>query len=167
MRNVSIVFDSPFGVIGLTATVVGLSRVEIRTGEKPGHTQEVSDANPETERADPPRVLGEARVQILEYLQGKRRTFDLELDLTGTEFQKEVWRATEKIPYGEIRSYGEIAQSIGRPRSARAVGGALHVNPVPLVIPCHRVIGKNGSLVGFGGGLDMKARLLDLENSNQ
>ncbi|MBI4775600.1 MAG: MGMT family protein [Deltaproteobacteria bacterium] len=71
------------------------------------------------------------------------------------------------MPYGETRSYGEIAGRIGRPRSGRAVGGALHVNPLPLVIPCHRVIGKNGSLVGFGGGLDLKARLIDLENGRK
>ena len=163
MHATSILFDSPFGAIGLTATDVGLSHVEIRTREKPAHAINVSDATSETDDSNLPNVLREARIQILEYLQGDRRSFDIELDLIGTEFQKEVWRATSAIPYGETRSYGEIAHRIGRPRSGRAVGGALHVNPVPLVVPCHRVIGKNGSLVGFGGGLDMKARLIDLE----
>jgi methylated-DNA-[protein]-cysteine S-methyltransferase len=165
MHAISIVFDSPFGAIGLTATDVGLSHVEIRNRKEPARAKTPPDTTPETE-AGLPSILRQARVQILEYLQGNRRSFDLELDMSGTEFQKAVWGATSEIPYGETLSYGEIADRIGRPRSGRAVGGALHVNPLPLVVPCHRVIGKNGSLVGFGGGLDMKARLIELENSN-
>jgi len=160
----SIVVDTPVGPIGLTMTDAGLSHVKFRAEKEPADAETGSEASSESAPTKLPDTLRKARDQILEYLAGKRRSFDLDLDLTGTEFQKEVWRATSAIPYGETRSYGEIAQSIGRPRSGRAVGGALHVNPLPLVIPCHRVVGKNGSLVGFGGGLDLKARLIELEN---
>jgi len=164
MHATSILIDSPLGAIGLTATEVGLSHIEFRAGEKPVRTKAVAEESSEAALSELLNTLREARIQILEYLEGNRRAFDLELDLTGTEFQKQVWQATGAIPYGETRSYGEIAHRIGRPRSSRAVGGALHINPLPLVIPCHRVVGSNGSLVGFGGGLDLKARLIDLEN---
>jgi len=101
--------------------------------------------------------------QLHEYLRGERRGFDLSLDLRGTPFQLDVWKATRAVPYGETRSYGEIASSIGRPRAARAVGQALGANPIPIVIPCHRIIGSSGNLRGFGGGLPLKERLLALE----
>jgi len=101
--------------------------------------------------------------QLHEYLTGSRRTFDLPLDLRGTEFQRDVWNAIATIPYGLTVSYGEIAGQVGRPRAVRAVGQAVGANPVPIVIPCHRVIGRDGHLVGFGGGLPLKERLLSLE----
>lgn len=101
--------------------------------------------------------------QLHEYLRGERRGFDLSLDLRGTPFQLDVWKATRAVPYGETRSYGEIASSIGSPRAARAVGQALGANPIPIVIPCHRIIGSSGNLRGFGGGLPLKERLLALE----
>ena len=104
-----------------------------------------------------------ARQEIEEYLNGDRKSFSSPLDLRGTPFQIEVWNELLNIPYGETRSYGEIAAAVGRPRAARAVGAAIGANPLPITVPCHRVIGKNGSLVGFGGGLRLKERLLLLE----
>lgn len=102
--------------------------------------------------------------QISEYLNGERRQFDFPYTLRGTEFQRNVWRALCAIPYGETRTYGEIAAAIGRPGAARAVGMANHNNPILIAVPCHRVIGANGKLVGYGGGLDMKEALLRLED---
>lgn len=101
--------------------------------------------------------------QITEYLEGRRREFDFPCRLRGTEFQQKVWRALRAIPYGETRTYGEIAAAVGNPKAARAVGMANHQNPVLIAVPCHRVIGADGSLVGYGSGLDMKEALLRLE----
>ncbi len=101
--------------------------------------------------------------QLGEYFCGQRRSFELTLDLKGSAFQLAVWAAVRAIPYGKLRSYRQIADTLGQPRGARAVGQAVGTNPVPLVIPCHRVIGADGQLVGFGGGMDLKARLLRLE----
>jgi len=109
--------------------------------------------------------LDQAVNQLEEYLNSRRKRFDLDLDLTGTPFQKSVWSEMLKIPFGQTRSYGEIAAALGNPRAARAVGMAANRNPVAIFVPCHRVIGKDGSLVGFGGGLDLKKRLLALEGN--
>lgn len=104
-----------------------------------------------------------AREELLEYQAGDRREFGLPFVLRGTEWQKEVWRALTRIPYGETRTYGQIAATIGRPKSSRAVGRANATNKLPLVVPCHRVIGANGSLTGFAGGTQLKVRLLEHE----
>ncbi len=101
--------------------------------------------------------------QLKEYFGGKRRTFDIPLDLRGTAFQKKVWRALTGIPHGKTATYGAIAGKVGKPGAARAVGGANNANPAPIVVPCHRVIGSDGSLTGFGGGLGLKRTLLELE----
>jgi len=101
--------------------------------------------------------------QLIEYLNGQRKEFSLPFDLHGTPFQQEVWKALCDIPYGKTTTYGEVARQIGNPKAVRAVGGAIGSNPLSIVIPCHRVIGKNGSLTGYSGGLDVKKRLLDLE----
>ncbi|GAE36244.1 methylated-DNA--[protein]-cysteine S-methyltransferase [Halalkalibacter akibai] len=101
--------------------------------------------------------------QLEEYFSGKRTKFDVPLDLCGTEFQKKVWNTLSEIEYGETKSYKEIAQKIGAPKAVRAIGGANNQNPIPIIIPCHRVIGSNGSMVGYGGGLDKKEILLSLE----
>ncbi len=108
-------------------------------------------------------IVQEVRRQLREYLSGKRKEFDLELDPQGTQFQKDVWNAMLEIPYGETRSYKEIAQKIGRPLAYRAVGQASNRNPIAIIIPCHRVVGSDGSLTGYGGGMPIKIRLLDLE----
>ena len=108
-------------------------------------------------------AFNDAVDQLGAYFAGELTDFDIELDLRGTEFQQRVWKALLTIPYGETRSYGEIAEQIGAPGSARAVGLANGHNPIAIVIPCHRVIGANGSLTGYGGGLDRKRILLELE----
>lgn len=107
--------------------------------------------------------LAEACSQLREYFAGERREFDLPLQLDGTEFQVSVLEALQEIPYGKTTSYGEIAKRIGRPKAVRAVGAANGRNPIPIVVPCHRVIGSTGDLTGFGGGLDTKEALLRLE----
>jgi epoxyqueuosine reductase len=101
--------------------------------------------------------------QLEEYFAGRRGLFSIPLDLRGTPFQLQVWETLARIPYGETRSYGEIAGKIGRPKAVRAVGQANHVNPVPILIPCHRVIGSSGDPVGYGGGIPLKKQLLTLE----
>lgn len=111
-----------------------------------------------------PLIKGAAR-QLSEYFAGKRKAFDLPLAPEGTDFQKRVWEELTKIPYGETRSYGELAAALGNPRAARAVGMANNRNHLMIVIPCHRVIGADGSLTGFGGGLGMKRALLALEGA--
>jgi methylated-DNA-[protein]-cysteine S-methyltransferase len=109
------------------------------------------------------RRLAPLRLQLEEYFAGERREFELDLAPSGTPFQLSVWRALCAIPYGETTSYGEIAVAAGQPGAARAVGGANNRNPIPIVIPCHRVIGASGSLTGYGGGLPRKRQLLALE----
>lgn len=111
------------------------------------------------------KLLAQAVVQLQEYLAGTRTSFDIPICGKGTEFQQKVWKALCDIPYGETRTYGQIAEAIGNPKASRAVGGACNKNPIMIMVPCHRVIGGNGRLVGFGGGLDMKEWLLGLERA--
>lgn len=111
---------------------------------------------------DTPLLL-EAKRQLEEYFAGLRASFSLPLNPRGTAFQKKVWQQLEAIPYGQTRTYGQIAAAVGQPTASRAVGGANHNNPIAIVIPCHRVIGANGKLTGYAGGLDIKEKLLRLE----
>ena len=111
-------------------------------------------------------ILAEAEQQLREYFAGVRNDFNLMLKPDGTAFFQNVWKALREIPYGETRTYGDIAKAVGKPKAARAVGMANHHNPIMIMIPCHRVIGANGQLVGYAGGLDVKRRLLDLETSH-
>lgn len=121
---------------------------------------------------EPPRYEGRTALtdmvfqQVMEYLNGRRREFDFPYTLHGTPFQEKVWQALRAIPYGETRTYGQIAAAVGSPKACRAVGMANHQNPILLAVPCHRVIGANGKLVGYGCGLDMKEALLKLEREN-
>ena len=108
-------------------------------------------------------LLREAVKQVSAYFRRELKTFDLPLDLQGTEFQRKVWEALRRIPYGQTRTYTDIACEIGAPKATRAVGGANHVNPVPIIVPCHRVLAANGKLGGFACGLDYKRLLLDVE----
>ena len=112
---------------------------------------------------DPTPLSERAFAELSEYFAGKRKNFDLPIACEGTEFQKKVWKALLDIPYGETRSYREIARAVESPKSYRAVGGANHLNKICILIPCHRVVNADGSLGGYGGGLDMKEILLDLE----
>jgi methylated-DNA-[protein]-cysteine S-methyltransferase len=120
---------------------------------------------PEGRRNPGNPVLLEAAQQLRAYFAGELREFRLPLDLRGTEFQLRVWRQLLTIPYGETRSYGEIARAMGAPNAVRAVGAANGANPIAIVVPCHRVIGSGGKLVGYGGGLPLKKRLLELERA--
>ncbi len=144
---------TPIGELLLVASEAGLHRIEF---ERPGATR-VTPGRPSA--ANLKTVID----QLNEYFAGERRHFDLELAPAGTPFQLSVWNALRQIEYGGTRSYAEIAQVIGRAAAVRAVGAANGANPIPIVIPCHRVIGKSGALTGFGGGLDVKRRLLDFE----
>ncbi|MBM7562775.1 methylated-DNA-[protein]-cysteine S-methyltransferase [Fusibacter tunisiensis] len=112
-------------------------------------------------------LIEAAALQIEAYLKGEIKTFDLPLNPSGTDFMKSVWMELLKIPYGETRSYKEIAISIGRNKAYRAVGMANNRNPIPIIIPCHRVIGSNGKMVGYGGGIDLKVKLLEIENEHE
>jgi methylated-DNA-[protein]-cysteine S-methyltransferase len=104
--------------------------------------------------------------QLAEYFAGDRQEFDLPINLNGTDFQRQVWRELQKIPYGKTAAYSEIAKRIGNPKACRAVGLANNKNPIPIIVPCHRIIGKDGSLTGFGGGLDLKKQLLNIESGH-
>ena len=111
-------------------------------------------------------VLARTRKQVDEYLSGNRRAFDIPLLVVGTDFQRRVWKALMKVPYGVTSTYGQIAEDIGSPKAVRAVGNANNANPISIIIPCHRIIGSDGELVGYGGGLSIKERLLKLEQKN-
>jgi O-6-methylguanine DNA methyltransferase len=109
------------------------------------------------------QVVDRAVEQLVAYSQGRLREFSLPLKFTGTEFQNSVWKALLEVPYGQTTTYGELAKRIGMPKGARAVGGALNRNPLGIVVPCHRVVGSDGAMVGFAGGIDVKKLLLELE----
>ena len=111
-------------------------------------------------------VIREAFEQLEAYFAGRRKTFDLPLRREGTPFMQKVWRALCDVPYGKTASYGDIAKAVGNPKACRAVGMANNRNPIAIIVPCHRIVGGNGKLVGYGGGLDMKRRLLDLERAH-
>ena len=149
---------SPIGELRLVADVHGLRRVCFEHDRHPQACDAGGMRNPAR--------LQRARRQLEEYFAGTRRTFDLELHVVGTSFQLQVWKALRGIPYGETLSYAGLAERIGQPSACRAVGAANGRNPLPIIVPCHRVIGSNGTLVGFGGGLDVKQALLALERAN-
>lgn len=153
--------DSPVGRLKLVATDEGLAGILWAT-DRPGRVRLQLDA----EDAGHP-VLAEAERQLAEYFDGRRKTFNLKLAFAGTAFQRKVWRALLTIPFGETRSYAQIAKQIGSPGASRAVGAANGRNPLSIVAPCHRVIGARGKLTGFAGGLDAKAYLLALESGRE
>ncbi len=157
MNYVYKVMPSPIGELKLVGSDRGLAAILWKTQKASGIPVRAT-----TEYPGHP-VLVEAERQLTEYFAGKRKTFDLKLDFVGTDFQKSVWAELLKIPFGETRTYGQIAKRLGNENAMRAVGAANGRNPIPIVAPCHRVIGASGSLVGFGGGLKTKAQLLDLE----
>jgi len=150
--------DTPIGQLLLAGEGDALSMI--------GFPKEVMRRDPEPDWAYNEESLENARTQLTEYFSGQRKDFDLLLKLNGTEFQVSVLEALLEIPYGETTSYGAIAKQIGRPNAARAVGAANGRNPIPIIVPCHRVIGSSGDLTGFGGGLDTKEALLRLEAEN-
>ena len=154
---------TPIGVLTLIASDEGIAHILFEK-EKETDASLRTDV-PLADAVD--EVLDEAVSQLEEYFAGSRRDFDLPLDLDGTDFQREAWLALADVPYGETTTYGEQAQRIGRPGAFRAVGAANGQNPIPIVLPCHRIIGADGSLTGFGGGLDVKQKLLDHERAQE
>jgi methylated-DNA-[protein]-cysteine S-methyltransferase len=152
---------SPVGRLKLVATDRGLAAVLWENDD----LKRVR-FSPLAENKEHP-VLLEAERQLNEYFAGERKGFSLKFDGQGTEFQKEVWQALATIPFGETRSYGQIARQIERPKAVRAVGAATGKNPISIIVPCHRVIGSNGKLTGFAGGLETKASLLRMEAEKQ
>ncbi len=120
-----------------------------------------------TDFGEKTKITDAAYAELLEYLDGKRKTFDVPFILKGTDFQKKVWSALCDIPYGETRSYKEIAIAINNPKASRAIGMANNKNPITVIVPCHRVIGASGKLVGYAGGLKMKEYLLNMEKENK
>jgi methylated-DNA-[protein]-cysteine S-methyltransferase len=147
--------DSPIGALLLCGTADELSGLSMLDGPRPRRI----GAQWRRDAAAFPRV----RAQLEEYFAGARQEFDVALALRGSEFEQRVWRQLRLIPYGQTRSYGELARALGDPALARAVGVANARNPVAVIVPCHRVVGADGSLTGFGGGLERKRALLDLE----
>jgi O-6-methylguanine DNA methyltransferase len=167
-------WQSPVGPLTLVASERGLVALEFGNNlerlarvSDPG-THRVPRPSPVLARAGVSAVYSDEKLapyrrQLEQYFAGERREFTIPLDLRGTDFQLACWRELLKIPYGETRSYAEIARAVGQPKAFRAVGTANHDNPVAIIVPCHRVIGSNGKLTGYGGGLELKQRLLDLE----
>ena len=150
-------YESPLGTLLVAATDRGVCRISYT----PDPDAVAAAVGPRVLRV--PSRLTEAERQLDEYFAGTRRRFDLDVDLRAAPFQHDVLTELARVPYGKVATYGELARRIGRPRAARAVGGALNRNPIPIVLPCHRVIGAGGSLVGYAGGLDRKRTLLALE----
>ncbi len=172
------IFNTKWGWVGLAATERGVAAVvlpkptrraverELMSGRSLNGVGAYGGTPIRTEAAIAAYHLRAARAAVNAYLDGKARTFELPLDLDGQpRFRVKVWKALQRIPYGRVRSYGWVARKIGKPRAARAVGAACGANPVPLLVPCHRVVAGDGSLGGFSGGLSNKKRLLKLEGS--
>jgi methylated-DNA-[protein]-cysteine S-methyltransferase len=153
-------YEAPFGVLTVVGSDLGIRYVMFNNDAHPKPLERLHIS--ETEIHD---SVNDAVTQLQEYCDGSRRDFDLPLDLQGTEFQVAAWRALADIPYGHTASYGQQAASIGRPKAVRAIGGANGRNPVAIVLPCHRIVGADGSLTGFGGGIEVKKWLLDHEQS--
>jgi len=158
--------EAPIGVFRIASTQRGLAYVELPHASGHGLDGWLRRRAPDARCEPGDELVRAAATQILEYLEGQRTEFDLPLDLRGTPFQRRVWDELLEIPYGETRSYKEIAGAVGRPRALRAVGNANGANPVSLVVPCHRVIASGGKLGGYAGGLSLKARLLAMERSH-
>ena len=154
---------SPVGALTLSASPRGLTGVQFENDIVERFV--IADSFSAKEREQAARYIATAEVQLGEYFTRQRTVFAVELDLFGTPFQVEVWNSLARIPYGETTSYGQQAKWVGRPAAVRAVGGANGRNPVAIVLPCHRVVGVNGSLTGFGGGLERKIWLLEHEKN--
>jgi methylated-DNA-[protein]-cysteine S-methyltransferase len=150
-------FPSPVGKLKLVASDTGLVAI-LWEDDNPRRVPLTGLAEDNSQK-----ILLETERQLNQYFAGKRGVFSIPLDMRGTAFQKNVWRALQEIPFGKTLSYGEIAKQLGRPTASRAVGAANGRNPISIVVPCHRVIGSSGKLTGFAGGLDAKAHLLNLE----
>lgn len=157
-------FESPFGDTLVASTDRGVARVTWEEQDEKAFVEELEERFPDSPVAHDPDGLQALENQLSEYFRGERRAFDLPVDLeSASDFDRRVLRAASELDFGEVVPYGELARRIGRPRAARAVGGALGRNPVPVVVPCHRVVRDDGGLGGYGSGTEYKARLLRIE----
>jgi len=157
------IIDSKIGNLGIAATPFGLGKIDFfPTQDYEQRLCKFFDVKI-LERDDTNEILKNTEKQLKLYFDGKLKKFDIPLDLRGSDFQKKNWNFVLTIPYGEVVSYSFVAKSIGKPNASRAVGNAVHANPIPIVIPCHRVVGKDGSLTGYSSGLKIKKILLNLE----
>ncbi len=157
MNNFNVMYyQSPLGILSVVASSAGVCNIIF--GELKENIVAKEEKTP---------ILQQTELQLNEYFSGERKVFTVPIDLKGTEFQCKVWNNLLKIPYGETRCYSEIARMTGNQKASRAVGMANNRNPIPIIIPCHRVIGKNGMLVGYAGGLEIKKYLLELEQANK
>ncbi|MGB5952541.1 MAG: methylated-DNA--[protein]-cysteine S-methyltransferase [Ornithinimicrobium sp.] len=162
MKTGCYLMDTPLGIVTIAGGEDGVSGVYFAEHRHAPPTQTLGEVLPAEDLAQWP-ALSEAATQLSEYFAGDRTTFDVPLAVTGTHFQQRVWAALTQIPFGQTRSYGQIATQIGATGAARAVGLANGRNPVSIIVPCHRVIGSDGSLTGYGGGSERKHALLELE----
>jgi methylated-DNA-[protein]-cysteine S-methyltransferase len=153
-------YTAPFGVVTVVGSDLGIRFVLFSNDAHPKPLERLHISDTEIHES-----VNDAIAQLEEYFDGARHDFELPLDLQGTEFQIAAWNALAEIPYGSTASYGQQAASIGRPKAVRAIGGANGRNPVAIVLPCHRIVGADGALTGFGGGIEVKKWLLDHEQS--
>ena len=165
MRRV-LIFKSPWGWVGISETAKGIDAIALPKGSKRAIESDLRAMSAEPVEPGESARLEVARRQLLDYLAGARSTFDVPLDLSrGTPFQRNVWRVLQRVPYGKLRSYQWIAARVGGRHHARAVGNAVGANPLPIVVPCHRIVAQDASLGGFSCGLPMKRKLLALEGT--
>lgn len=158
-------FPSPVGELVLTSSDAGLTGIYFGTSRHGPPPLESPDWVEDDGRGPASAILARTRLQLEEYFAGTRTTFDVPLEATGTTFEQRVWGALRAIPYGTTTSYGALARQLGDPRATRAVGAANGKNPIPIIVPCHRVVGARGELTGFGGGIDRKRWLLEHEGA--
>ena len=154
-------FESPIGKLTVYFTDKGIIALSLGEEDNHKHIERHYGTPTEVDKKD-----YNYHEEIIKYLNGELKRFTMPIYFKGTHFQESVWKELLNIPYGETRTYKELAEKVGSPKGFRAVGGALNKNPIGIIVPCHRVIGSNGKLVGFAGGLDMKSRLLNLEKNN-
>jgi O-6-methylguanine DNA methyltransferase len=162
-RQAALIFRTPWGWMGIAETRKGLNAIVLPKRTQRAVVAALGGATPEPTGS--PR-LTEAKHQVLDYLTGRRGHFDVSVDLSGgTAFQRRVWRTLQRVPYGKLRSYQWVAARVGGRRYARAVGNAVGANPLPIIVPCHRIVAQDASLGGFSGGLPTKRKLLQLEGT--
>ena len=162
----AIIFRSPWGWMGIAESPKGIQTIVLPKRSKRAVESDLRVQSDGPWQQEESAQLEAARRQLLDYLEGRRNTFDVPLDLSqGTSFQRQVWRTLQRVPYGKLRSYQWIATRVGGPHYARAVGNAVGANPLPIVVPCHRIVAHDASLGGFSGGLSMKRKLLSLEGT--
>jgi methylated-DNA-[protein]-cysteine S-methyltransferase len=162
----ALIFCSPWGWMGIVESTKGIQAIVLPKRSKRAVESDLRVQSDGPLHQGESAQLEEARRQLLDYLAGRRNTFDVPLDLSqGTSFQRQVWRTLQRVPYGKLRSYQWIAARVGGRHYARAVGNAVGANPLPIVVPCHRIVAQDASLGGFSGGLSMKRKLLSLEGT--